>query len=188
MSVIEANKELGRILDEQLATELTLAQKQLEIANLKKAADGDTLETEEAIYDARIKIAEINERIESQRSEQLTNTNALIKDQTTKELEAAKLKAEQLAEVQALNDENEILLYQQKLTNKADLDRAALEQKEKEEIAFAKSIGADTALIEQRYAKAREDINKEEAKEQKGYLRGFCWRNCIIGWRGYGSC
>ena len=36
---IEANIQLGKILDEQLAKELNLARKQLEFANLRKIAD-----------------------------------------------------------------------------------------------------------------------------------------------------
>ena len=47
--------------------------------------DGVNVETEQAILEARNKVAEINERIHSQRSEQLTNENALIKEQGEKE-------------------------------------------------------------------------------------------------------
>lgn len=89
---IAANEELSKVLDEQLNVELKLANEQARIAALRRQANGDTIESETEILDARIKIAEITERIDSQRSEQLTNRNALIKEQE-EEILATKQKA-----------------------------------------------------------------------------------------------
>jgi len=73
---IQANKNLGVILERQLNAELELAKISLGFA----ASENEKLGTQEsylALLDAEIKIAEINERITSQRSEQKVNDIAL---------------------------------------------------------------------------------------------------------------
>ena len=86
---IAANKELGDVLDEQAKKELGIAQQNLNIARLKEKADGKNIESIQAIGDAELKILEIRERITGQRSEQLVNEQALIKEQTDKDKENA---------------------------------------------------------------------------------------------------
>jgi hypothetical protein len=206
---IAANEKLGDILDEQLQKELNLAQKQLEIAELQKQANGDTLESEEAIFDARIKIAEINERIEGQRSEQLVNINSLLKEK--EELELAELdrqveiadrelqieiekqaklaqarqEANELAlEAQIVNFENERALAQENIFATLELERQGLESQRAQEIAFAEKIGADTTLIEEKYAKAREEINKAEVNAKLALAGGFAQNIATIAGEG----
>lgn len=77
----EANEELGRILKEQLAEETSLAQKKLDLANLELAQNSDNLELKKLVIAAETELVDIEERITGQRSEQLTNTNALIREQ-----------------------------------------------------------------------------------------------------------
>ena len=89
-----ANKELGRILDEQAQEELKLANKRLELALLEQSTNKDSIDAEIEVIEARTKIAEINERITSQRSEQLTNENSLIQENIDKQKEKAELEAE----------------------------------------------------------------------------------------------
>lgn len=91
---IAANQKLGQILDDQLKRELALAQQNLNFARAQSALTGDTIENIEKIGDAEIKLLEIRERITGQRSEQLVNENALLKEQ--EELKIAE--AERLAE------------------------------------------------------------------------------------------
>ena len=77
---IAANDRLGKVLDEQSQKELALAQQNLEFAKLRRIADGDNIDTLQEIGDAEIKLLEIRERIGGQRSEQLVNEQALIKE------------------------------------------------------------------------------------------------------------
>jgi|DEB0MinimDraft_6_1074348.scaffolds.fasta_scaffold01122_9 hypothetical protein len=89
-----ANKELGRILDEQTQEELKLANKRLELALLEQSTNKDSVDAEIEVINARKEIADINERITGQRSEQLTNENALIQENIDKQKEKAELEAE----------------------------------------------------------------------------------------------
>jgi len=73
----EANRKLGDILDEQASEELKLANKRKELADLELSINKDSIENQVAVIDARKEIADINERITGQRSEQLTNENGL---------------------------------------------------------------------------------------------------------------
>jgi hypothetical protein len=75
-----ANKALGEILDEQSQEELKLANKRLELALLEQSINKDSVDAEIEVINARKEIADINERITGQRSEQLTNENALKKE------------------------------------------------------------------------------------------------------------
>jgi len=91
---IQANTKLGEILDEQLKRELSLAQQQLNIALLQKQSTGDTIENIEAVGEAELKILEIRERITGQRSEQLVNEQALLKEQKDIADEKSKIEEE----------------------------------------------------------------------------------------------
>ena len=89
-----ANEELGRILDEQTQEELKLANKRLELALLEQSINKDSVDAEIEVINARKEIADINERITGQRSEQLTNENSLIQENIDKQKEKAELEAE----------------------------------------------------------------------------------------------
>jgi hypothetical protein len=77
---IQANKDLSTELTNQSDAELKLANRALEIANLRIKADGASTENLDKLAEAELKIAEIEERITSQRSEQMTNENSLRRD------------------------------------------------------------------------------------------------------------
>ena len=72
-----ANKALGEILDEQSQEELKLANKRMDLALMEQSINKDSVDAEIEVINARKEIADINERITGQRSEQLTNENAL---------------------------------------------------------------------------------------------------------------
>ena len=86
---IQANKDLGAVLTEQSNSEMKLAKRSLEIANLRIKADGANTENLDKKAEAELKIAEIEERITSQRSEQMTNENSLIREGVAIAKEAA---------------------------------------------------------------------------------------------------
>lgn len=77
---IAANEKLGKILKEQLETELSVAQRALKVANLRIKIEGETNENLDDRAEALTKIAEIEERITGQESEQLVNINSLLKE------------------------------------------------------------------------------------------------------------
>ncbi|MGD2113434.1 MAG: hypothetical protein PVG07_00165, partial [Acidobacteriota bacterium] len=77
---IAANEELGKVLNKQLNEELALAQKALDVANLRIKVEGETTEALDARAEAETEIADIQERITGQTSEQLTNRVALQKE------------------------------------------------------------------------------------------------------------
>ena len=85
---IAANDELGRILDEQLATEQSLAQRKLDLAQKELALNKDNHELQLAVIAAETELVDIEERITGQRSEQLTNTNSLLKEQNERVAES----------------------------------------------------------------------------------------------------
>ena len=145
---IKANEELGRILDEQLAEEQSLAQKKLDLAKLELAQNKDNLDLQKAVIEAETELVDIEERITGQRSEQLTNTNALIKEQADaiNELRVAGL-SEREAELEQLNQD-----YQHKLE-------------------LARKSGVDTVQITEEYnrlvGEANEKFRQEDLANQK---------------------
>jgi hypothetical protein len=77
---IKANQDLGNVLKQQLNDELKLAKQSLEIANAKILAEGQNKILLEKQAEAKRNIADIDERITGQESEQLANRNSLNKE------------------------------------------------------------------------------------------------------------
>lgn len=95
---IKANTKLGKILDMQLQSELNLAKEVLNIARLRKVAEGSTTENLEKEKEAQLKIYEIQERITGQRSEQLVADRALRKEAQKQRDDDARARFKQLDE------------------------------------------------------------------------------------------
>tara|TARA_R110002020_G_scaffold129058_2_gene289207 strand:+ start:8884 stop:10461 length:1578 start_codon:yes stop_codon:yes gene_type:complete len=77
---IAANNELSSILDEQFIKEQELAHKKLALAELELSANQDNVDLQVAVINAKNELIDLDERITGQRSEQLTNLNALNKE------------------------------------------------------------------------------------------------------------
>lgn len=77
---LAANEELGRILDKQIAAEQKAVDKRIELAEKELALNRDSVDLQVALKEAKLEQAELDERITSQRSEQLTNQKALEKE------------------------------------------------------------------------------------------------------------
>jgi hypothetical protein len=77
---IAANEELGRILDEQFSKEQELANKKIALAELELSRNKNNIDLQVALIDAKTELADLEERITGQRSEQLTNLNSLEKE------------------------------------------------------------------------------------------------------------
>tara|TARA_R110000824_G_scaffold10706_5_gene46876 strand:+ start:7355 stop:9511 length:2157 start_codon:yes stop_codon:yes gene_type:complete len=76
----QANIELGNILDNQFKVETANANKALSVAEQELKLDEHNIELQERVINAKTKVAEINERITGQRSEQLVNINSLNRE------------------------------------------------------------------------------------------------------------
>ena len=84
---IKANEELGRILDEQFEEEKSLALKKIELAQMEADQNKDNVDLQVALINAKTELTDLEERITGQKSEQLTNINSLLKEQTDLEKE-----------------------------------------------------------------------------------------------------
>ena len=149
---IAANEELGRILDEQLETEQSLAQKKLDLAQKELAQNSDNLELQKAVIAAETELVDIEERITGQRSEQLTNTNSLLREQ-----------------LDATNELGTIGKSQR------ELEITELNQWYKEKLKLAKKAGQDTENIDKEFAKRKKKITQEQVlaeMEAYGKLAG----------------
>lgn len=97
---ITANKMLGDLLNKQANEELRIKKQALSVAKLRAKIDGETRGNLDAIAEAEIEISDVLERIEGQRSEQLTNENSLRREAAALAKEAAS-KAKELADKKA---------------------------------------------------------------------------------------
>jgi hypothetical protein len=93
---IDANYELGKVLAEQLQHERSVAFESLKLAEIELAINKDNIDLQVALTEAKTKMAEIDERITGQRSEQLVNLNSLERDRKAQQKEAAAIREEQL--------------------------------------------------------------------------------------------
>lgn len=114
---IAANEQLGRVLKKQLEAELAIAKQALVVANLRIKADGATKATIDAQYAALTEIADIQERITGQESEQLANRVALQKEANEKAIEATKKRQD--AELKRMAEELDFFLQSQGFKSKA---------------------------------------------------------------------
>ena len=108
---IKANDDLGATLKRQLKDELAIAQTALKVANLRIKAEGSTKATLDAQADALTQIADIQERITGQESEQLANRVSLQKEaaeKVKKIQEDQKARADKAFQDSLKNAQNEI--------------------------------------------------------------------------------
>jgi len=156
-----ANKKLGKILDEQTQEELKLANKRLELALLEQSINKDSIDAEVEVINARKEIADIEERITGQRSEQKTNENSLklegiaiskehikqLEEEAQAEAEAAYKIAEAKANAQKILDdylaERESLSREEMIQKEIDDAIAAEELKRQEANRAASAQMAD---------------------------------------------
>tara|TARA_R100000655_G_scaffold2292_2_gene9286 strand:- start:951 stop:2603 length:1653 start_codon:yes stop_codon:yes gene_type:complete len=146
---IAANEELGRILDEQFAEEQALAQKKVELAELELSKNADNIDLQVALINAKTEMADLDERITGQRSEQLTNLKALEAERDAAEEERLlKLKEQRLAEESRLALEKEAALLGLEFDKSiSDQELQLLIDTENKKLAITKAkIAADKAL------------------------------------------
>ena len=172
---IQANEDLGKVLQEQLKEELRIANLALEVADLRIKQDGERTELLDQQADALLKIAEIEERITSQTSEQLTNRNALLKEQNDLIRERIQLS------IKSQEDELALLKLQDKqIADSLEVRIALQEEYAAEERAIAKRKLESGTLNETQYAirlkeidndlaESREELRNDELQKQQDF-------------------
>ena len=108
---IKANDDLGATLKRQLKDELAIAEQALNVANLRMKDAGRTKATLDAQANALTQIADIQERITGQESEQLANRVSLQKEaaeKVKKIQEDQKARADKAFQDSLKNAQNEI--------------------------------------------------------------------------------
>lgn len=139
---IAANNKLGEILDKQFAEEQALAQKKVKLAELELSRNKDNIDLQVALIDAKTELADLDERITGQRSEQLTNLKALEKEQADAVQAQIDAENKRLADIELAN-QKELELAQKK----ADELKAIQEQEARDALAIQQAkIEADKAL------------------------------------------
>jgi hypothetical protein len=162
--VQKANFDKTKELEGQRATLLR------EIANQKKQ------EALDEVANLELLVSEEN-KLNQQRAKQDLEIQ--------KNLDAAKqeLKQNEAARRQ-IEFEAEYALAQENVFRRLELERESLEQQAAQEIEFAEKIGADTTLIEQKYAKAREAITEAEQEAKLSLAAGFAANLATIAGEG----
>lgn len=163
---IAANEELGRILDEQ--AEAMLKQQDIVIAAAQAELDANqgNIDMQVALTEAINERAAIEAQITGFRSEQLTNTNALLLEQQAIEDEMAQ---KRLDEETFLND----LKTQNMLDAITNLEEKALKEleiqkrREIEEIQGYENKEAIIAEINKKYDRKEAALNKKAADAKK---------------------
>lgn len=158
---LAANEELGRILTEQTEKEEAIAMRRLELAKAELAVNKTSIELQAAVIDAETELADVRERINGQRSEQLTNQKALEKElfdiqqelrvatlsAREKEIEELEVYYEMLAEKARIAGESDIEIEAARIRALADLrDKFRKEDLEKEKAANAKKMAEEKKI------------------------------------------
>jgi hypothetical protein len=103
---IDANNELGRILEDQIAKEKTIVDEKVRIAKLELSTQEESVALQVKYQQALLDQIDIDERIAGQQSEQLTNKVALEKEleETRQEVHLATMGTRQQELLDLAND------------------------------------------------------------------------------------
>lgn len=102
---IEANEQLGKILQEQFEEEREMALVGLDLAQKELELEQDNIDLKVAVIEAKTRLAEIDERITGQRSEQLVNLTSLEQERADKQKEHSERIQKQLEEEEEAFDD-----------------------------------------------------------------------------------
>lgn len=102
---IAANEKLGRVLEEQFQKEKALVLDKIKLRQIELAQNEENVDLQVALTNAEADLADLEERITGQRSENLTNTNSLLQEQIDKEtdLYGGEVRETMLAQLEAFN-------------------------------------------------------------------------------------
>jgi len=159
---IEANEKLGKILEEQSESERVIFQKKLDLANAELAINKTSVEAQAAVAQAKGELADLDERINGQKSEQLTNQAALEKELFDIQQELAKVGKEQRElELLELEQHYAALAEQARLAGDTETD---IEGAKQEALAKLRKKFRDEDL------KKEKELRDAKVKLQQSYL------------------
>jgi cytochrome c556 len=140
---IEANEELGRVLDKQFAEEKALAQQRIDLAQKESDNDEKNIDLKVALINAETEMADLEERITGQRSEQMVNENALIQEGI--DLKNEKIEANAKLREQDEKDLNDAL---ERARKKKEQDiKDAKDEEDRTEKLYHSKVAAVTAAM-----------------------------------------
>lgn len=171
---IAANQELGNILQQQSNEEIEMANVGLELAEKELSLDRDNIDLQVAVIEAKTKLAEINERITSQRSEQLTNLTSLEQERTDKQKEHSEKIQERLAKEKEAYDDIMTAMRQNIKITKEELTLAQMLNQAEEEFIKAKQhledLKKDDTKNNEIAIKQSNDLIAQKKKENQQLL------------------
>lgn len=127
---IKANQELGEVLRRQAEEELALKQKKLSLAREELALNPENIDAQVALQEALNGVADVEERITGQKSEQRVNEAALLDERKANLAELEKIgKTEQEIRASELKDtlENQKQLIERTVSNEKQKNELLLE-------------------------------------------------------------
>ena len=166
---IQANEELAKILDKQLKEEKSIADERVRIAKLELDTNKDNIQLQEQYQKALLEQVDIEERIAGQRSEQLTNTNSLIKEQedAVRELSLAGM-TEREQELEAMRQDYETKVD---LARKTGSDITEITRQYNQEISDLNDTHRQEDLDSDKALKdAKDKLDEEEFNKQRNML------------------
>ncbi len=173
---IAANEKLGKILDEQFAEEKALAQKKIDLAALELSRNKDNVDLQVALINAKTEMADLDERITGQRSEQLTNLKALEKERAD-ELDAqAKQELENQKKLEEAKQKE--IEDQKKADEKAKADKLKKDAQDKKD---AEALAAHKEQMTQKSVATVVGILGKESKAAKAIQVGMAIRDTYLG-------
>lgn len=169
---IQLNNQLGALLQKQLNEELRIANQALAVADLRIKLEGKSTANLDARAEALTNIADIQERLSGQESEQLANANSLNNEIKALRAEEAKQRE---AERKAQFDKDFAFAQQQAelvrkiQEEKKERDRSVKEEEQAEldaellaDIARVKKKADEEKLIAQALQRQKEEIQAKE--------------------------
>ncbi|WP_048331028.1 coiled-coil domain-containing protein [Bizionia psychrotolerans] len=160
---IQANEDLSTVLKQQLADEMAIAQQALVVANLRIQAEGESKEALDGQAEALTTIADIQERLTGQESEQLVNRVSLQKE--------AADKAKEFADKAIAQQEAELALFVEQQGRRAKTLEEGLEiakQVAEKEIAILdanlKNRNITQTEYDAEYLKIKNDLAQQNAE------------------------
>lgn len=126
---IEANEELSEILEEQLNNEIDLIDEKINIKENELALNEGNVELQNEILQLENDRIDVNERITGQRSEQMTNLNALEKEQMEETMAQTEANAALVLELTAFTEQEKLRMEME--GNIARVENSTLSEEEK---------------------------------------------------------
>ena len=156
---VAANEKLGQILEEQFAEEQALAEKKLELAELELSTNEENIDLQIAVTNAKTEMADLDERITGQRSEQLINLISLEKEQA----EAIKATAE--AQAQASKEFTDKIVNRNMSATEKEIQGVKDSYQEKYDI-LQQQFDSEAILIGD-FLSLKNELETEEAQKIK---------------------